>query len=248
MPRLVEAGATESRGELRSGYRVVLESTDRRIQAMFQGHTIADSSHVLVMQETRLPPIFYFPREDVSMELLAKTDHSTHCPFKGDASYWTLNVGEASVENAAWSYEDPYDEALDVKDYVAFNWNDIDAWIVDDRQIVEQPRNDAPAKANPFIDWLVQRAWQAKTLPEAVQQVAEVLVENGFPLWRLRLIIRTLNPQLFGMAYTWLRGADDIAEFQISHETLQSEEYLNNPFALIINGQGGVRPGEGREV
>ncbi|MCZ6861772.1 MAG: DUF427 domain-containing protein [Alphaproteobacteria bacterium] len=208
---------------------------------MFQGQTIADSSHVLVMQETRLPPIFYFPRGDVSMELLAKTDHSTHCPFKGDASYWTLNVGEASAENAAWSYEDPYDEALDVKDYVAFNWNDIDAWMVDDRQIVDQPRNDAPAKANPFVDWLVQRAWQAKTLPEAVQQVAEVLVENGFPLWRLRLIIRTLNPQLFGMAYTWQRGADDITEFQISHETLQSEEYLNNPFALIINGQGGVR-------
>ena len=111
-------------------------------------------------------------------------------------------MGEASAENAAWSYEEPYDEALDVKDYVAFNWNDIDAWMVDDRQIVDQPRNDAPAKANPFVDWLVQRAWQAKTLPEAVQQVAEVLVENGFPLWRLRLIIRTLNPQLFGMAYT----------------------------------------------
>ena len=71
MPRLVEAGATESRGELRAGYRVVLKPADHRIRAMFQGQTIADSSRVLVMQETRLPPIFYFPRDDVSMELLA---------------------------------------------------------------------------------------------------------------------------------------------------------------------------------
>ncbi len=98
----VEVRATETRGELRSGYRVVLKPADHRIRAMFRGQTIADSSHVLVMQETRLPPIFYFPRDNVSMELLAKTDHRTHCPFKGDASYWTLKVGEASVENAAW--------------------------------------------------------------------------------------------------------------------------------------------------
>ncbi len=222
-------------------HQIEVEANPGRVRVEFAGETIADSTRALRVTESHHEPLLYFPREDVSMELLAKTDHSTHCPFKGDASYWTLNVGETSAENAAWSYEDPYDEALDVKDYVAFNWNDIDAWMVDDRQIVEQPRNDAPAKANPFIDWLVQRAWQAKTLPEAVQQVAEVLVENGFPLWRLRLIIRTLNPQLFGMAYTWQRGADDIAEFQISHETLQSEDHLNNPFALIINGQGGVR-------
>ncbi len=237
----VEVRATETRGELRSGYRVVLKPADHRIRAMFRGQTIADSSHVLVMQETRLPPIFYFPRDNVSMELLAKTDHRTHCPFKGDASYWTLKVGEASVENAAWSYEDPYDEASDVKEYVAFNWNDIDAWMVDDQQIFDQPHDDAPAKANPFVDWLVQEAWQAKSLPNAVQQLADVLVENGLPLWRLRLLIRTLNPQLFGLAYTWQRGVGEITESQISHEGLQSAQYLNSPFALIIDGQGGVR-------
>ena len=54
------------------------------------------------MRETRLPTVFYFPRDDVRMELLVKTELRTHCPFKGDASYWTLTAGDASVENGAW--------------------------------------------------------------------------------------------------------------------------------------------------
>ena len=165
----------------------------------------------------------------------------THCPFKGDASYWTLKVGEACVENAAWSYEQPYDEARDVEGYVAFMWDAIDTWLVDDEQISDQPRDEAPAKANPFVDWLVHKAWQSESLRDAVQKLADALVENGLPLWRLRLLIRTLNPQLFGLAFTWQRGAGDIAEFQISHQELQSAQYLNSPFALIIDGQGGVR-------
>ena len=241
MAQLTEADATETRGEVRSGYRVILKPADHRIRAMFRGQTIADSLHVLLMRETRLPPVFYFPREDVCMELLAKTEHRTHCPFKGDASYWTLKVGDESVENAAWSYEDPYDEALGVKEYLAFNWDAADTWLVYDQQVHNQPGDDAPAKPNPFVDWLVQKAWQANSLRDAAQQLANVLVENGFPLWRLRLLIRTLNPQLFGLAYTWQRGAEEVSEFQISHDTLQSPQYLNSPFALIIAGQGGVR-------
>ena len=142
---------------------------------------------------------------------------------------------------SAWSYEDPFDEALDVKECVAFNWDAADAWFVDDQQIIDQPRDDSPAEANPFVEWLVHKAWQAKSLPDAVQQLANVLVENGFPLLRLRLLIRTLNPQLFGLAFTWQRGVGEITEFQISHEGLQSPQYLNSPFALIIDGQGGVR-------
>jgi class 3 adenylate cyclase/uncharacterized protein (DUF427 family) len=241
MAQLVEAIAAETRGQERSGYRVVLKPAGHRIRAVFRDQTVADSSRVLVMRETRLPAVFYFPRDDVRMELLAGTDRRTHCPFKGDAAYWTLKVGDAAVENAAWSYEDPYDEAWAVKEYIAFNWDAIDTWLADDRQIFEQPHDDAPAKSNPFVDWLVQKAWQAGSLRDAVQQLADALVQNGLPLWRLRLLVRTLNPQLFGMGYTWQAGVDEIAEHQLSHEVLQSPKYLNSPFAMIIDGQGGVR-------
>ena len=239
MTQLVET--IERLAEVHFGYRVVLRPAGHKIRAMFGGRVLADSSRVLVMQETRLPLVFYFPRADVDMQLFTKTARRTHCPFKGDASYWTFNVGGTSVENAAWSYDAPYDEALDVKEYLAFRWDAVEIWLADDQQIIDQPRDDVSARANPFVDWVVQKAWRPTSLRNSVQQLADVLVENGLPLWRLRLLIRTLNPQLFGMAYTWQRGAEEISEFQISHEALNGPQYLESPFALIIAGQGGVR-------
>ncbi len=241
MAQVSEAIATGLGGDVRAGYRVALTPAGSRIRALFRGQTIADSRHARVMRETRLPAVFYFPPEDVRMDLLRKSPHRTNCPFKGNASYWTLEVDGTTAENAAWSYEDPFDEALEVKGYVAFNWDDIDSWFAGDEQMLEQPRDQAPAVNNPFVDWVVQKVWQTTSLRDAVQQLADVLIENGFPLWRLRLLIRTLNPQLFGMAYTWQRDAEEIAELQLTHDALQSEQYLNSPFALIINGQGGVR-------
>ena len=127
-----------------SGYRVVIEPSPRRIRAVFNGETVADSGRVLVMHETRLPWAFYFPRDDVRMDLLARTDHHTHCPFKGNASYWTLAVDGKTAENAVWSYEAAFDEASSVKDYVAFDWNAIDAWFADGEEMAEQPRDEAP--------------------------------------------------------------------------------------------------------
>lgn len=242
MANPVESAALkEAQADVRSGYRVVLSALNQRMRALVRGQTLADSSQALVMHETRLPSVFYFPRDDVSMRLLTRSEHRTHCPFKGDASYWTLNVDGVSIENAAWSYEEPYDDAIDVKGYLAFRWDVVETWLADEQPIEEQPRDDAGAEANPFVAWLVQKAWRPKTLADSVQQLAEVLVENGLPLWRLRVLIRTLNPQLFGMAYTWQRGAEEIAEYQVSHETLHSPQYLNSPFALILGGQGGVR-------
>ena len=92
------------------GYRIVVEPSDRRIRVVFRGETVADSTRALVMHETRLPSAFYFPRDDVRMDLMERTDRRTHCPFKGNASYWTLRVGEHEAKNAEWSYEKRYDE------------------------------------------------------------------------------------------------------------------------------------------
>ena len=99
MAQPVEANAAKEASDMvHFGYRVVLTPGDQRIRAMIRGETIADSSRVLVMHETRLPSVFYFPRNDVDMNLLTRTAHRTHCPFKGDASYWTFNVGGLSGE------------------------------------------------------------------------------------------------------------------------------------------------------
>lgn len=223
------------------GYRIVIEPSAEPIRAVLQDQTIVDSARAVVMHETRLPPVFYFPREDVRMDLLVRSDHHTNCPFKGNASYWALDVGGKTTENAVWSYEDPYDEASPVKGYLAFNWNSMDAWFAGDTALIERPRDDMQATANPLVDWLVLEAWKAKTSPELVTLLAEALISAGLPLWRLRLFIRTLHPQLYANGYSWQRGSDEIAEFQPSHTGVQSEVFTNSPLAAIINGEGGVR-------
>ncbi len=101
-------------------YRVDLEQGAERVRVRFAGETIADSARTLTVRETKHAPVVYFPRDDVRFEYLERTDHETFCPFKGEASYWTLRVGDSAEANAVWSYEDPFDEVAGLKDYVAF--------------------------------------------------------------------------------------------------------------------------------
>ena len=101
-------------------YRVDLEPGDRRVTVRFNGEILVDTEKPLVVRETKHEPVLYFPREDVRMELLERTDHETFCPFKGEASYWNLVAGGRREENAVWSYEDPFDQVAGIKDYVAF--------------------------------------------------------------------------------------------------------------------------------
>ena len=103
-----------------AGYKIALTPVDRRMRVWLGCVAVADSSHVLVMREGDYAPVYYFPRGDVNMELLTATDRATHCPFKGDASYWTIGAGDRRQENAAWSYESPYDEMARIKGYIAF--------------------------------------------------------------------------------------------------------------------------------
>ncbi len=237
--------ATESQARrepaAHEGYRIVVAPAAGPVRAVCGPETIVDSKRALVMHETRLPPVFYFPREDVRMDLLAPSDHRTNCPFKGNASYWSIEVGGRRIENAVWSYEDPFDEALPVKGYLALDWGSVDTWFAGTTELREQPRNELQAEANPLVDWLVFDAWKATTTPALVAALAEALNGAGVPLWRLRLFIRTLHPQLFADSYTWRRGVDGIEEFQPPHAMLRRRRYINSPFAVILNGEGGVR-------
>jgi uncharacterized protein (DUF427 family) len=101
-------------------YEVRLDASPTRRHARFAGETVADSAEALVVRETKHDPVVYFPRKDVRFDLLERTDHHTFCPFKGEASYWTLRVGERVAENAVWGYEDPFEEVAALADYVAF--------------------------------------------------------------------------------------------------------------------------------
>lgn len=100
--------------------RIAIEPAGKRLRAVLGGATIADSDAALVMHETGYPPRVYFPQQDVRMGLLRRTDHSTRCPFKGHASYWTLGAAGRTIENAAWAYLDPIGEVAAIKGHLSF--------------------------------------------------------------------------------------------------------------------------------
>ena len=107
-------------------HKVELEPKPERVRAMFGGEAIADSERCRLVLESRHDAVVYFPREDVRMDALEKLTDTTFCPFKGTASYFTVRVGEREAANAVWSYEDPFDEVRDLKDYMAFYVDRID--------------------------------------------------------------------------------------------------------------------------
>ncbi len=101
-------------------HRVDLIAEERRWRAIHGGDVIAESGDILWVQETGYDPVPYFPRQDVRLEHLRRSDRKSHCPFKGEASYFTVTGTAGDDENAAWSYEQPYDEMARLKERIAF--------------------------------------------------------------------------------------------------------------------------------
>ena len=92
----------------------------KRLCVVFNGQTIADSADTLVLEEPGHTEVHYFPPADVRMNFLKPTDHHSHCPYKGDASYWTIEAGCETAENAVWSYPAPFDAVSEISGYMSF--------------------------------------------------------------------------------------------------------------------------------
>jgi uncharacterized protein (DUF427 family) len=90
------------------------------VRVSFAGKVIADSTRALTLQEASYRPVHYIPREDADMSLLQPTAHTSHCPYKGDASYFSIAVGGRRSENAVWSYRQPYPAVGEIAGYLAF--------------------------------------------------------------------------------------------------------------------------------
>ncbi|HEY2032143.1 MAG TPA: DUF427 domain-containing protein [Rhizomicrobium sp.] len=99
----------------------------KRVTVTAGGKTIADTTHALILKEASYPAVQYIPRSDANMALLERTDHSTYCPYKGDASYFSIpSEGDRGI-NAVWTYEHPHDAMVGIKDYLAFYPDRVDA-------------------------------------------------------------------------------------------------------------------------
>jgi len=108
-------------------HRVDLYPDKHRVKVMFGGKVIADSTATLRVEETGHGPVHYIPAKDMALGLMKKTEHTSYCPFKGTASYWTIEAGDKSAENAIWGYETPYDETSQLAGHYAFYGNRVDS-------------------------------------------------------------------------------------------------------------------------
>lgn len=122
-------------------HRLLAHPHPRRIRAELGGETVVDTTGGLLLHETGILPVFYAPFGDVNAELLTETDRATHCPFKGDARYWTVRGGDRVEENVMWGYPEPLDGAAYLRDRVAVYWQRMDAWYEEDEQLVGHLRD-----------------------------------------------------------------------------------------------------------
>jgi uncharacterized protein (DUF427 family) len=111
---------------------ITVSFNPKRVRALYQGHVIADTAAALTLKEADYPAVQYFPRADVEMDYLSKTDRSTHCPYKGDASYFTILMDGQFADNAVWSYETPYPAMAQIKDHLAFYPNKVEIYELDE--------------------------------------------------------------------------------------------------------------------
>ena len=99
---------------------IAVEPHPGRVVVTRGGWVVADTSSALVLREASYSPVFYIPRADADFNMLAASDHHTYCPYKGEASYFTITAGDAPATDAVWSYEQPYDAVADIKEHLAF--------------------------------------------------------------------------------------------------------------------------------
>jgi len=116
-------------------HRLLFEDFPRRLRAVLGSETVVDTTRAKLLHESAHLPQVYVAREDVRDDLLEASDHTTHCPFKGDASYWSVKAGDRVAENAVWTYPEPLDEAAWLRDHVALYWGAMDAWFDEDEEV-----------------------------------------------------------------------------------------------------------------
>jgi uncharacterized protein (DUF427 family) len=111
---------------------ITIAPNANRVVVKIAGRIVADTRDALILREASYAPVQYIPRKDVDMTLLAPTDHTTYCPYKGDCAYFSIPLGSERATNAVWSYEAPYAAVAVIKDHLAFYPERVDA-------IEEQP-------------------------------------------------------------------------------------------------------------
>ncbi|GJE57807.1 MULTISPECIES: DUF427 domain-containing protein [Methylobacterium] len=106
---------------------ITITAHPKRVRVVVGSTVVADSTHALALKEASYPAVLYIPRGDANWELFAQNPRSTHCPYKGDASYYDLTIDGTTKAAAVWSYEAPFPAVAAIKDHLAFYPDKVDA-------------------------------------------------------------------------------------------------------------------------
>jgi uncharacterized protein (DUF427 family) len=99
---------------------ITITANPKRVRVLADGVVIADTTHALTLKEASYPAVQYVPREDANMDVLKRTERVTHCPYKGDASYYSVVCSGKVLENAIWTYETPFPAMTEISGHLAF--------------------------------------------------------------------------------------------------------------------------------
>jgi uncharacterized protein (DUF427 family) len=124
-----------------TGTVVFWDPVPQRIRGIADGETVVDSTSAKLLHATGHLPVYYFPDEDVRSDLLVASETRTTCPYKGEAHYHSLRVGDRVIEDAVWYYPEPVESAPFLAGHMAFYWDKVDEWYAEDEQLFGHPRD-----------------------------------------------------------------------------------------------------------
>ena len=161
-------------------HRIFFADYPLRLRAQVGDRTVLDTTRAKLLYETNILPVPYAPIEDFDAALLVPTEHTTHCPFKGDASYWSVRVGADLRENAVWTYEDPLAAATWLRGYGALYWKQASDWFVEEERVLGHLRD-------PFHRVDVHESSRPVTVTARGRVIArsvrpKLLFETGLPM------------------------------------------------------------------
>ena len=174
------SGAFNFRWDGAPAHRLLFEPYPRRMRALVGDRIVLDSVGGHLLYETGILPRLYAPIDDFDGPLLERTTTSTHCPFKGDASYWAIRVGDRVLEDAVWGYEQPLERAPWLAGYASMYWDRADAWFCEDERVFGQIRD-------PYhrVDvYEASRPARVRVNGEVIAETrrAKLLFETGLPV------------------------------------------------------------------
>jgi uncharacterized protein (DUF427 family) len=135
------AGRFNFRPDPPTGSVLLWDPVPYRLRGTLGGETLFDTTEAKLLHETGHLPVYYVPEEALRHDLLEPSEHTTHCPHKGEARYRTIRVGDRVAENAVWSYPEPLEPASFLAGHASFYWDRLDAWLVEDEEARGHPRD-----------------------------------------------------------------------------------------------------------